>query len=75
MEHLNKSMAVRIAHAGVIHFFAIYAEEYEGYAFWWNGGILWDMFNLDNTYSEDIFVRVAFLNTSDEEFLRAMQLQ
>jgi hypothetical protein len=34
MEHLNKSMAVRIAHAGVIRFFAIHAEEYEGYAFW-----------------------------------------
>jgi hypothetical protein len=30
----NKSMAVRIAHAGVIHFFVIHAEEYEGYAFW-----------------------------------------
>jgi hypothetical protein len=25
-----------------------HAEEYEGYAFWWNGGTLRDMFNLDN---------------------------
>jgi hypothetical protein len=40
MEHLNESMAVRIAHAGVICFFAIYTKEYEGYALWWNGGTL-----------------------------------
>jgi hypothetical protein len=34
MEHLNESMAVKIPHAGIIHFFAIHVEEYEGYAFW-----------------------------------------
>jgi hypothetical protein len=74
MEHLNESMAVRIPHPGVICFFAIHAEEYEGYAFWWNGGTLWDMFNLDDRYPKDILVQVAYLNASDEDFLGAMQL-
>jgi serine/threonine protein kinase len=40
-----------------------------------SGGTLRDMFNLDNKYPEDILLRVAYLNTSDEEFLRAMQLR
>jgi hypothetical protein len=66
MEHLNESMVVRIAYAGVICFFAIHVEEYVGYALWRNGRTPRDMFNLDNRYPEDILVRVAFLNTSDE---------
>jgi hypothetical protein len=75
MEYLNESMAVRIPHVGVIRFFAIHAEEYEGYAFWWNGGTLRDMFNLDNRYPEDILVQVAYLNKLDKDFLCTMQLR
>jgi serine/threonine protein kinase len=67
-------MAVTIPHAGVIRFSAIHAERYEGYAFWWNGGTLWDMFNLDNRYSDDIAARVAYDNTSGDELLRAEHL-
>jgi hypothetical protein len=67
-------MAVRITHAGVIRFFAFHIEEYEGYAFWWNGGTLRDLFNLDNRYPEDILIRVAYLNTPNKEFLCTMQL-
>jgi hypothetical protein len=40
MEHQNESMAVTIPHPGVIKFAAIHAEIYEGYEYWWNGGIL-----------------------------------
>src|SRR5665811_53036 len=59
LEHQNESMAVTIPHAGVIRFVAVHAQRYEGYAFWWNGGTLRDMFNLDNYYGEDIHARVA----------------
>ena len=41
----------------------------ERYAFWWNGGILQDMFNLDNTYSKNIVAWVAYENTSTDELL------
>jgi hypothetical protein len=56
MENSNISMVVRIPHASIIRFFVIHVEEYEGYAIWWNDGILRDVFNLDNKYPEDIFV-------------------
>jgi serine/threonine protein kinase len=72
-------MAVTIPHPGVIKFAAIhaeiYGEIYEGYAYWWNGGTLRDMFNLDGRYSDDITVRVMYDNTSGEEFLRAQQVR
>ena len=54
MEHQNELMAVTIPHVGVIQFAVIYAERYEGYAFWWNGRILWNIFNLDNRYGNNI---------------------
>jgi hypothetical protein len=75
MEHQNESMVVMIPHAGVIRFVAIHAERYEGYAFWWNGGTLRDMFNLDNRYSDDIAARVAYDNTSGDELLHAEHLR
>ena len=75
-EHQNESMAVTIPHAGVIRFAAIHAELYEGYAFWWNGGTLRDMFNLDNQYGENIYARVAYDNTSGEhDLIRASHLR
>ena len=75
MEHQNKLMAVMIPHVGFIRFTAIYAERYEGYAFWWNDGTLRDMFNLDNRYGDSITVRVAFDNTFGDELLRASHLR
>jgi hypothetical protein len=75
MEHQNESMAVTIPHAGVVRFAAIHAERYEGYAFWWNGGTLRDMFNLDNGYGDNIAARVAYENTSRNELLRAEHLR
>jgi hypothetical protein len=74
MEHQNELMAVMIPHAGVIRFAAIHAERYEGYALWWNGGTLRDMFNLDNRYGDNIATRVAYENTSGNELLRAEHL-
>ena len=68
-------MAVTIPHVGVIRFAAIHVERYEGYAFWWNGGILRDMFNLDNRYDNNIAARVAYDNTSRDEFLRTEHLR
>jgi serine/threonine protein kinase len=68
-------MAVTIPHAGIIRFAAIHAERYEGYAFWWNGGTLQDMFNLDNRYGDNIAARVAYENTSGDELLRAEHLR
>ena len=47
-------MVVTIPHASIIRFVAIHAERYEGYAFWWNGGTLQVMFNLDNRYDDII---------------------
>jgi serine/threonine protein kinase len=75
MEHQNESMAVTIPHPGVIKFSAIHVEIYEGYAYWWNGGTLRDMFNLDGRYGNDIAARVMYGNTSGEEFLCAQQLR
>jgi hypothetical protein len=75
MEHQNESMVATIPHAGVIRFVAIHAERYEGYEFWWNGGTLRDMFNLDNRYSDNIAARVAYDNTSGDELLRAEHLR
>jgi hypothetical protein len=75
MEHQNESMAVTIPHAGVIRFAAIHAERYKGYAFWWNGGTLRDMFNLDNRYGDNIATRVAYENTSGDELLCAKHLR
>jgi hypothetical protein len=75
MEHQNKSMAVTIPHTGVIRFATIHAERYEGYAFWWNGGTLWDMFNLDNRYGDNIATRVAYENTSRDELLCAEHMR
>jgi hypothetical protein len=66
---------VTIPHAGVVRFAAIHAERYEGYAFWWNGGTLRDMFNLDNGYGDNIAARVAYENTSRNELLRAEHLR
>jgi hypothetical protein len=73
MEHQNESMAVTIPHASVIRFAAIHAKRYKGYAFWWNGGTLWDMFNLDNRYGDNIVARV-YDNTSGDELLCAEHL-
>ena len=67
-------MAVRIPHASIICFFVIHAEEYEGYAIWWNDGKLQNVFNLDKKYPKDIFVRVEYENTFRDEFLHLQQL-
>jgi hypothetical protein len=75
MEHQNESMAVMIPHASVIRFATIHAEKYEGYAFWWNGGTLRDMFNLDNRYGDNIPAWVAYENTSGDELLCAEHLR
>jgi serine/threonine protein kinase len=75
MEYQNEAMAVTIPHVGVIRFAAIHAEKYEGYAFWWNGGTLRDMFNLDNRYGNNIAAWVAYENTSGDELLRAEYLR
>jgi hypothetical protein len=64
-------MVVTIPHPGVIKFVAIHAEIYEGYAYWWDGGTLQDMFNLDGRYGNDIATCIMYDNTSGEEFLRA----
>jgi hypothetical protein len=75
MEHQNESMAVTIPHPSVVKFAAIHDEIYEGYAYWWNGGTLRDMFNLDGRYGNDIAARVMYDNTSGKGFLRAQQLR
>lgn len=76
MEHNTESMAVRIQHDGVIRFMAVHATKNEGYAYWWNGGTLREMLNLDRKYSEDIYIRVAYTSgISDEEVLAAKNLK
>ena len=75
MEHQNELMAMTIPHLGVIKFVAIHVEIYEEYAYWWNGGTLRDMFNLDGRYGDDILACVMYDNISYEEFLHAQQLR
>ena len=75
MEHQNELMAVTILHASVIQFAAIHVEKYEGYAFWWNGGTLRDIFNLDNRYGDNITAQVAYDNISGDELLCAEHLR
>ena len=54
MEYQNESKSVKIPHVGVVRFAAISIEGYKEYAFWWNGGTLQDVFNLDNKYGVNI---------------------
>jgi hypothetical protein len=75
LEHQNESMAVRIPHPGVIRYVAIHAQKYEGYAYWWNGGTLRQMLNLDNAYGDDIYARVMHPNTSEEDHIKADRLR
>ena len=67
-------MAVTIPHPGVIRFAAIHASEYEGYAFWWNGGTIREMLNRDLEFGEDVYVRLAYGNYPDDEIIRVHQL-
>lgn len=76
MEHFNEAMAVRISHPGVIRFFAIHAERHEGYAFWWNGGTLREMFQRDRNFpDDDIDSHILYAPFTAEEFIRARQLR
>ena len=74
MEHFNEAMAMRIAHPGVIRFVAIHATKYEGYSFWWNGGTLRSMLNMDHDYPSNIQDRLMHANLSEDEVVRAFQL-
>jgi hypothetical protein len=69
MELQNELMAIRIPHGGIIRYVAIHAQKYEGYAYWWNGGTLQEMFTLDNGHGKNIFLRVAYENMLDLDFL------
>jgi hypothetical protein len=60
-------MVVTIPYAGVIRHVAIYAQRYEGYAYWWNGGTLQEMFDLDNRYGENIYQWMKYENTLDKD--------
>ena len=74
LEHQNESMAVRISHPGVIRYVAIHAHKYEGYAYWWNGGTLRQMFNLDNAYGDDIYARTLHAPLAPEDVIEADRL-
>jgi hypothetical protein len=74
LEHQNESMAVRIPHAGVIRFAAVHATTYEGYAYWWNGGTLRQMLNMDNDYPDNIDIRLLYSNPTEEEVVKAFHL-
>ncbi|MBE3102861.1 MAG: hypothetical protein IMZ40_01335 [Bacilli bacterium] len=75
LEHQNESMAVRIAHPGVIRFAVVHATSYEGYAYWWNGGTLRQMLNMDNNYPDNIQVRLMHSNPTEEEVVKAYRLK
>jgi hypothetical protein len=75
LEHQNESMALRISHPGVIRYVAIHASKYEGYAFWWNGGTLRQMLNLDHQYGDNIYTRVLHPNTSEDDVVKAGYLR
>lgn len=74
LEHQNESMAVRIPHPGVIRYVAIHPDQYEGYAYWWNGGTIREMLNRDSLYGDDVYVHLRFGGFSDDELIRANQL-
>lgn len=75
MELQNELMAIRILHGSIIRFVVIHDQKYEGYANWWNGGILQEMFTLDNRYGKNIFLQVAYENMLDNDLLRIQQLR
>jgi hypothetical protein len=75
LEHQNETMAVRIEHPGVIRYVAIHASKYEGYAYWWNGGTLRQMLNLDNTYGDDIYARMLHAPMSADDVIKASYLR
>ena len=68
-------MVMTILHPGVIRCVAIYAQKYEGYAYWWNGGTLREMLNLDNAYGNDIYALVMHPNSSEEDYVKADRLR
>jgi hypothetical protein len=74
LEHHNETMAARIPHAGVIRFAAVHATNYEGCAYWWNGGTLRQMLNMDNDYPDNIFIRLSYSYASEVEVIRAHYL-
>ena len=75
MEHQNESMAVRIPHARIIQYVAIHVQKYKSYGYWWNGGTLREMFNLDNAYGDDIYARVMHPNSSEGDYIKADRLR
>jgi len=54
-------MAMRIPHTKVICFVTIHATEYKGYSYWWNGGTLRQILNLDNDYPNNIAIRLTYM--------------
>lgn len=74
MEYQNETMAVRIRHAGVITFNAVHAMKNEGYAFWWNGGILQNMMKLDNFYLDNIALHLVYSLPTDAQVVEADRL-
>ena len=74
MEHQNESMAVRIPHSGVIRFVAVHATTNEGYSYWWNGGTLRQMLNLDSNFPRDINMRLLHCNPTEKEVVEAFRL-
>ena len=65
VDHNNKSLAVRIAHPGVICFVAIHHKDYVGYMHWWNAGTLWEMLIIDHAEGDNVYVHYTF--SSNEE--------
>jgi hypothetical protein len=74
LEHQNESMAVRIPHSRVIRFVAVHARTNEGYSYWWNGGTLRQMLNLDNDYPDNIYVRLQYSNPTKSDVTKAFHL-
>jgi hypothetical protein len=75
LEHQNETMAVRIDHPGVVRYVAIHPSKYEGYAYWWNGGTLRQMLNLDNKYGDDIYARTLHTTMSADDVVKASYLR
>ena len=71
LEHQNESMAVRIQHPGVIRYTAIHPQKYEGYSYWWNGGTLRQMLNLDSAYGDDIYARTLHAPLAPDDVIKA----
>ena len=69
VEHLNESLAVRIAHPGVICFMAIHPNKYQGYTYWWNGGTIREILARDTQYEDNPYKHYVYRDHPEDEII------